>query len=143
MNEVSYTPIIIAISNIISVSIIYLTSQSTAKNVEIKFADTYKCDVFCDVNMIQTVLKNLISNAIKYSNYGSTIEIIVSDYPQNHSFIQIAIKDYGVGMHPNEVNKLFRIDEKIVSSKGTNQETGTGLGLILCKEFMDKHNCPI
>ena len=90
--------------------------------------------------MINTVIRNLISNAIKFSHNDSTIEINVSDYTNNQ--VKISIKDSGVGMSAEIIDKLFRIDEKI-TTKGTNKESGTGLGLILCKEFIDKHDCKI
>lgn len=89
-----------------------------------------------DKDMISTVLRNLISNTIKFSFPES--EIIISFKKMNGNII-ISIKDTGVGIPKNRINKLFKIDENI-STPGTQKEQGTGLGLILCKEFIDKHN---
>ena len=142
MNAITYNPINTSLSKIITNCINYLNVQAMAKNITLQLtADEYM--VNCDVNMIHTILRNLISNAIKFSFKDSTIEVIVSVYNEDNNFVQVAVKDAGVGMEESSMNKLFKIDEKIVSSKGTSDESGTGLGLILCKEFIDKHNCKI
>ena len=85
--------------------------------------------------MLNTVLRNLIQNAIKFTDTGGKIEIhAVSEKNQ----IQITVADNGIGMNEETLNKLFRIDTAI-SRSGTANETGSGLGLILCKEFIEKH----
>jgi len=77
----------------------------------------------------------LVSNAIKFTPRGG--EIIVES-KQSKDFIEISVKDNGIGIKAEDMTKLFRIDEQLVQN-GTENETGTGLGLILCKEFVDKH----
>lgn len=96
--------------------------------------------VFADRNMISTVLRNLISNAIKYSNPGNEVVIRASttDSAQKNHFVEISVKDHGVGIGSETLNKLFRID-KNPSTKGTEDEIGSGLGLILCKDFVTKN----
>jgi len=92
---------------------------------------------FADYNMINTVIRNLISNAIKFTNIGGEIKVVgnqVDDY-----YILISIIDNGVGMSQEEVEKIFRIDVHH-SKTGTNQETGTGLGLVLCKDLVEKND---
>ena len=89
-----------------------------------------------DRNMFRTVIRNLISNAIKFSNKGG--EIIVSAKLSSNLF-SFSVQDFGVGITQSNLEKLFKIDGG-VSTKGTNDEEGTGLGLILCKEFIEKHN---
>jgi signal transduction histidine kinase len=84
---------------------------------------------------LHTILQNILSNAIKYSNKGS--KIVVSGRELKDKLL-LSIKDEGVGMDPETVDKLFRIDET-VSTFGTEGERGTGLGLILCKEFIERH----
>ncbi|MFO8236195.1 MAG: HAMP domain-containing sensor histidine kinase [Bacteroidales bacterium] len=96
-------------------------------------ASTY---VFADQAMISTVLRNLISNAIKFTKPGG--EIIVSVRKEKDESI-VSVKDNGIGIPQNSIDKLFRIDENF-STHGTSNEAGTGLGLILCKEFIEKHN---
>ncbi len=89
-----------------------------------------------DLPMISTVLRNLLSNAIKYSHPGGEITIS-SKHIQDD--IQVSIADCGVGIKKDQLKKLFRIDEAH-STNGTFNEKGTGLGLILCKEFIEKHH---
>jgi PAS domain S-box-containing protein len=92
--------------------------------------------VFADKNMISTVIRNLISNAIKYTGEGGEIVLSAKKNPDN---ILVSVKDNGLGIAPERIEKLFRIDTN-VSTPGTNKEKGTGLGLILCKEFIEKHD---
>lgn len=91
--------------------------------------------VFADKAMIGTVLRNLISNSIKFSHQGGTIVISMDQFPNE---IVVSVKDDGVGISIVDQEKLFRLDTNH-STKGTLQEIGTGLGLILCKEFIEKH----
>ncbi len=93
-------------------------------------------EVWADTNHFSTILRNLISNAIKFTNnYGEiTVNVIPKD---NHT--QISVKDTGVGMPAEKAEKLFHSVSNI-STFGTNKEKGTGLGLIICKEFADKNN---
>jgi signal transduction histidine kinase len=92
--------------------------------------------VYADKEMIRTVLRNLISNAIKFTRNGGLIKVQTK---VNQNKVEISVKDSGVGLSESAIDKLFRLDENI-SSPGTLKEQGTGLGLILCKEFIDKHN---
>ncbi len=91
--------------------------------------------VTADANMIRTVIRNLVSNAIKYTNENG---IITASASQDNGSVKVSIADTGIGMIPENVEKLFRIDVNY-STKGTANETGTGLGLILCKEFINKN----
>jgi len=93
-------------------------------------------DIFCDTNMLTTILRNLISNAIKYSHSGGTITIyaIKSDLD-----IELYVADNGIGMSKEIIKGIFKISEQ-VSTPGTANEIGSGLGLILCKDFVEKHN---
>jgi two-component system, sensor histidine kinase and response regulator len=93
---------------------------------------------FADKNMILTVLRNLISNSLKFTHQGGEVTLSVSSNPDSPK-LAITVTDNGVGMSPEELAQLFRIDIKR-STKGTNKERGTGLGLLLCKEFIEKNN---
>lgn len=103
---------------------------------------TLECDlppnaiVYADRSMFITVIRNLVSNAIKYTRPGGKVCIGVKE--QTGGFL-IFVQDNGIGVPANRLDKLFRIDEEI-STPGTANERGTGLGLILCKEFIDKHS---
>lgn len=92
--------------------------------------------VFADKDMVKCVLRNLLSNAIKFTNYGG--EIRIGSKQNEHESI-ISIADNGTGMKKAAIDKLFQIEHSC-STLGTQQETGTGLGLLLCKEFIEMHN---
>ena len=92
-------------------------------------------NVSADVDMFKAVLRKLVSNAIKFTNFGGTISITAS---QTDSNIIISVSDNGIGIAPNNLMKLFEMTEVSIT-KGTAEETGTGLGLLLCKEFVEKH----
>ncbi len=94
-----------------------------------------KMMVYGDYDMIGIVLRNLISNAIKFTHPGGTITMKAREISSGHI---VSVTDTGVGVPQNKVDKLFRIDESY-STSGTQNEKGTGLGLILCREFVEKH----
>ncbi len=90
---------------------------------------------YADFNMTHTVIRNLLSNAIKYTNRNGKIEI---NSKIKDKFIEITVSDSGVGIKEENLDKLFRIDVTI-NTKGTDNEVGTGLGLLICKEFVSKN----
>lgn len=92
------------------------------------------CWFFTDVNIINTIIRNLITNAIKFSFFDSNI--IITAQKINPDFIEMCVSDEGIGMEDETIKRLFKVDTQI-TSKGTNDETGTGLGLILCKELVE------
>lgn len=91
--------------------------------------------VYADEKSTLTVIRNLVSNAIKFTHAGGTIEISAKE---DETKLFVMVKDNGLGMSRDKINKLFRINEK-VTQKGTNDEIGTGLGLIICREFIEKN----
>jgi signal transduction histidine kinase len=112
-----------------------LKPYANNKNITINAINTENTLVFADINMLNTILRNLISNAIKFTNNGGLIIVYAQ---QNNSDITVTVSDNGVGI-PNDVKaQLFDIT-KTHSSKGTANEKGTGLGILLCKEFVEKH----
>ena len=115
-----------------------LQAQADKKNIIVLDAISENDIIFADNNMLATILRNLISNAIKFTSNSGTI-IISSEKQENSNFIEISVEDTGVGIPKDTIDNLFRID-KNTSTQGTENETGTGLGLILCKEFVEKHN---
>ena len=120
---------------------IKLLNQS-ADDKSIKILSQITEDIFvnADRNMLSTIIRNLLSNAIKFTRKGGEIMItsrLISD-KNNSEATEITISDNGVGI-PSEIqSKLFDVGQDI-STKGTDNETGTGLGLVLCKEFVEKH----
>lgn len=92
--------------------------------------------LFADRDMISTVLRNLLANAIKFTPQSGSVEI---QSEVDNDFLKISVIDTGIGINKTNQEKLFRIDVNH-TTLGTNQEKGTGLGLILCKELIQKHN---
>ncbi len=105
------------------------------KNIEVISECRGILYINADVNMISTVLRNLLSNAIKFTGKGGRIEIVTSE---NNGKIRITIEDNGIGISEENLSRLFRPDAKF-TTKGTDNEKGTGLGLILCKEYVEKN----
>ncbi len=112
-----------------------LNPLADAKVLTINFSAPDETNIFADIDMIKTVLRNLVSNAIKFTNTGGAINIIAEENSEN---ITISVSDNGIGIAPGDLTKLFNISE-VLSTKGTANEKGTGLGLLLCKEFIEKH----
>jgi PAS domain S-box-containing protein len=112
--------------------------KMNAEKRNIKLINNLKdgLSVFVDMDMINTVIRNLISNAIKFNVDGGTIEI---NALQKNNMIEIEIKDTGIGLTDEDIEKLFRIDIKNTSIGSGNKEKGTGIGLIICKEFVEKN----
>ncbi|MFZ0280805.1 MAG: HAMP domain-containing sensor histidine kinase, partial [Bacteroidales bacterium] len=112
-----------------------LNKNADAKNITIKSSTIDNISVFADIDMLKTVLRNLVSNAIKFTNRGGTIIINAEENSEN---VTISVSDNGIGIMPDKLTKLFDISYR-QSTKGTEKESGTGLGLILCKEFVEKN----
>jgi signal transduction histidine kinase/Tfp pilus assembly protein PilF len=113
------------------------TLQDTAskKDIKIQTHIPEEINVFADQNILQAMIRNILSNAIKFTPKGGTITIHGKEDDKNTT---IAIKDSGIGMNAKIVENLFQLDVK-TNRKGTDDEPSTGLGLILCKEFIEKH----
>lgn len=112
-----------------------LKPNANNKCITISVIESEKIIVFADINMLNTILRNLISNAIKFTNNGGNISIYAK---QNTSDVTVSVSDNGIGIAPQILSKLFNITE-MYSTKGTANEKGTGFGLLLCKEFIEKH----
>lgn len=117
-----------------SVDTLHENAEKKQITISILFDHTIK--VLADEKMIQSVLRNLISNAIKFTNKGGNITISAINI--EHGLIEIKVQDTGIGISEKDLPKLFRIDESLKTT-GTDGEPSIGLGLILCKEFVEKH----
>jgi signal transduction histidine kinase/ligand-binding sensor domain-containing protein len=113
-----------------------LESHSSAKNIKLLNKIGIGVYIEADKNMIRTVIYNLVSNAIKFTNPGGCIIILSKEF---NGDIEISVSDNGIGIPKENIDKLFKLDSNI-STKGTAKEKGTGLGLLLCKEMIDRHN---
>lgn len=111
----------------------FYRDQISSKDIKIMNKIDSDCHVFMDENHFSFIIRNLIANAIKYTpNHG---DIQITGSLHNHDFIKICVKDSGVGIPDEKLESIFLAESK--STKGTNNESGTGLGLTLCKEFAE------
>ncbi|RLD57702.1 MAG: hypothetical protein DRJ05_09265 [Bacteroidetes bacterium] len=131
-----YIPEIIDLSIIANENISILKSSADGKNIEIKSTIPYNTIAYADENMTKTIIRNLISNAIKFTHNDG--KVTVSAIRKDNE-IQVNVTDTGTGISKENISKLFRIDDPF-KSIGTANEQGTGLGLILCKEFVEKNS---
>jgi signal transduction histidine kinase len=110
-------------------------TQANNKNIELQYKISGVLEAEFDKNLISSVLRNLLSNAIKFTPKGGKVMLQAHKTDDN---IEICVKDNGVGLPGHIVNNIFRIDVKY-TREGTEQERGTGLGLLLCREFITMH----
>lgn len=122
-------------AKIIAENVDILDGQAENKQIKVENGVQEETLCYADVNMISTVFRNVISNALKFTHKKGKIEIGVAKTPSYNEFF---VKDNGIGMDEDTLSKLFKITEK-VKRNGTADEEGTGLGLILCKEFIEKN----
>lgn len=132
-----YHPKPILIENIINETIDLLSGVAIHKNISISTEIHAKGYAFADKNAIKTVLRNLISNAIKFTKPGGKVILLVDD--ENDRMFSVAVKDTGIGMTDKTRDQLFSPAVKSHPEWGTAGEKGVGLGLIICKEFVEKH----
>ncbi|MBK7058904.1 MAG: PAS domain-containing sensor histidine kinase [Leptospiraceae bacterium] len=118
---------------LVSITIPIVSGNAFNKNISIETDLTEEDIVYADEYLITTVLRNLLTNAIKFTHTNG--KIVVSTKNKD-GFFEVSVNDSGIGMNPQNLEKIFKIDSKF-SNLGTNNEKGTGLGLILCKEFVE------
>jgi len=131
-----YTPEPFTLESLISESVKQTLPQSQIKNIKISIGKTEDLTLFADQNMIRTVMRNLLSNAVKFSFPDGLIELD-TNFADNS--LTISVTDHGTGIPPETLINLFSLTEKAPSTKGTANEKGTGLGLILCREFVERN----
>jgi PAS domain S-box-containing protein len=133
--KIKFTPEKFILSESIQDVIKLLKRDADSKNITVNFSDIENTWVIADRNMIETILRNLISNAVKFTPKDGFVTISLNS--KSDEFC-ISIHDTGVGINKENIEKLFK-PESTFSTKGTDDESGTGLGLLLCKEFTDFH----
>jgi PAS domain S-box-containing protein len=133
--RIEYKPENISVFDVVMTTIDFF--QAACKNKEISISQTVEPDLqlIADREMLETILRNLLSNAIKFSQRKGKIIISASS---DETSITLTVKDFGVGMSAEQIQKLYQIDQSH-STEGTENEPGTGLGLILTKEFVHKN----
>jgi two-component system, sensor histidine kinase and response regulator len=131
--NINFIPQSIALNQIITSTVGIVERQAMNKNIKIYNDPIEDFNIIGDVNLFRTVMLNLLTNAIKFTSNNGNIYIKTED---KNNQAEISIIDTGIGISRENIGKLFKVDTKR-SSPGTNQERGTGLGLILCKEFLN------
>lgn len=135
IGNIDYKPVILNLHEIVNEVIDILKINALKKNISIHNGMNKHTIIFADRNMMSSIFRNLISNAIKFTGQGGKVEIFSNE---KDDFFEIDISDTGVGMDDKRLGEIFRIGYH-VSTKGTDKEQGTGLGLILVKEFVEKN----
>jgi signal transduction histidine kinase len=135
-----FNPERLKVTQVIIQSIEVLKESARKKNITINFSIPEDFEIFADLHMLETVIRNLVSNAIKFTPADGVV--IISSLQKSDQSIEINVIDTGIGMSPELRGRLFHISEK-TSRQGTEGEPSTGLGLLLCKEFIERHNSKI
>ena len=133
--EKNFKPVKINLYELLQEEIANLKTLANQKQIIMNHSVEPDLNVSADIQMVRTILRNLISNAIKYTNINGEIVINASELKQ---YVEVTVKDNGIGISADNQKKLFQIDA-FHSTPGTHDEKGTGLGLLLCKEFVELH----
>jgi PAS domain S-box-containing protein len=131
---VPFNPGLVQLDQVVNVSIEMIQESANTKGIEINTAIAPNIRVFVDSNMLQTVIRNLVSNAVKFTPKGGEVHLSVKASEDN--FVEVYIRDNGIGMDQPMIDNLFRLDVK-TGRTGTDGEPSTGLGLLLCKDFIE------
>lgn len=135
LGSVMYKPDLFPLTLLINEELELLKPAADKKCIKILSQIEEHIVVWADKNLAGVIVRNLVSNAIKFSNNNDNIIISATE---NENMVEIAVKDNGVGINDADKDKLFRLDTNF-TSRGTADEKGTGLGLLLCKEFVEKN----
>ncbi len=136
LGNINFNPEPINIAEIIKENIKLLQQFADYKNISLLFKDDHVIFAIADKEMIKTVIRNLLSNALKYTQENGSICVKLN---VTEDKVVVSVKDDGIGMSPVILDKILNAKEKVVVS-GLSKEAGSGLGLTLCKEFVEKHN---
>lgn len=133
--KIEFKAVDFSLNDIVTETIALLNDAASQKSIQILNTINQEIKIHADPSMMGTILRNLISNAIKFSNPGGKITISTE---QKENELVLLVSDNGTGISKADQLRMFKIEENF-SLKGTQNETGTGLGLILCKEFIEKY----
>lgn len=133
--KMKYNPALQNMFMIVEDTRILLNQNARMKNINLRNKLGHQSFVWGDDTMLQSLVQNLISNAIKFTPTNGIIEVTENQFD---GYIEYTVSDTGIGIKESDIEKLFRIDMSF-STKGTQQEKGTGLGLVLCKEIVNIH----
>lgn len=135
MGRIEITPESLDLQKVFINVIDLIKSAASNKNIQILLDIPENLIVAADLRTINTLIRNLLSNAVKFTSYGGIIKITAS---QTKNIVETVVIDNGIGISEADLENLFRIDIQH-TTKGTNNESGTGIGLILCKEFVERN----
>ncbi len=135
LGSIMYNPELVPLFTIVDNELALLKPIANNKELKISVKIEEYLIVFADKNLVGVIIRNLVSNAIKFSHANDTIEIAAIE---ENNMVKISVADTGIGIDKSNQDKLFRLDTNF-TSKGTADEKGTGLGLLLCKEFVEKN----
>jgi PAS domain S-box-containing protein len=133
--ETDYAPVVCELADHVGKNIDLMLNVAMHKNISFNYDVPQNLKVLADKSILDTILRNLLTNAIKFSQNNGVVNVSAR---LQESMILVSVQDKGIGMDQELFSKLFTLD-KISSRKGTAQEKGTGLGLVLCREFVLKH----
>lgn len=136
-----FSPKWINLNLLIAESFAYCKEMADSKSIHLNTDIPMRYQAFVDAKMMATILRNLTSNALKFTPEGGTVQIKVT--PLDTNGFRLSVTDTGVGMTADQQTKLFRIDHDSQPKRGTGGEIGSGIGLMLCKTFIDKHNAQL
>ncbi len=135
LNKVECDPQKISLDKIFDDNILLLKQNADQKNIAINSKISGDCYAYADHEMVSLVVRNLISNALKFTRAGGAVSV---EAQTKENAVEVKISDNGIGINETDMNKIFRIDGHH-TTVGTANERGTGLGLILCREFIEKN----
>lgn len=133
--QMRFNPKILLIETIFDLVEGNLGSAARHKGVVLQFKCPRDTTLYADENMLRSVIRNLVANSVKFTPVGGQVVVSATEHEQH---VVISVKDTGIGMTDEQMTKLFRI-ESSNSTRGTAGETGTGLGLMLCHQFVERH----
>ncbi|TKG93495.1 tetratricopeptide repeat protein [Puteibacter caeruleilacunae] len=133
--QIMFNPEKIELNDIVQENIDLFKMNAVSKDIEVTSVIHEGTKVIADFNMINTVIRNLLGNAVKFTNKGGKVNIKAEQCGQN---VCVSVSDTGIGLKEDMLERLFSLDTNF-SLPGTDNETGTGLGLVLCKDMIDRH----
>ncbi len=133
--RMQFNPRKLSLYSLVEDNIGLMRQAAGQKQINVSSSIPQELQVMVDPEMASTILRNLLSNAVKFTPRGGGLEVSALE---DGAEVRVSVADTGVGMNAEELQKLFRIDEHL-SRRGTEQEPGNGLGLLVCREFVEKH----
>jgi signal transduction histidine kinase len=138
MGRMPYQPRSLNLSHLVTQNLNLFGANANSKGIGLDSFLPPLILVYADEYMLDTVIRNLVSNALKFTTRGGRVTVRAALYKPHETLVEVCVVDTGLGMSAADITKLFKLDIHH-STLGTNQETGTGLGLIMCQEMIHQH----